>query len=89
MTTCRVFSAGCGRTGSIIAIDLGRLFLQDKHLQSLEQYRLQPVFAIATHIRQFRIALIQTTVRFCFLSLPSAHRLPGRFPVLETVFICA
>ncbi|CAF3615371.1 unnamed protein product [Adineta steineri] len=60
-------SAGCGRTGSIIAIDLCRLFLNDEHLFSNQDYQPYPVFKIASHIRQFRIALIQTLKQYFFV----------------------
>ncbi|UJR14089.1 hypothetical protein I4U23_001085 [Adineta vaga] len=60
-------SAGCGRTGSIIAIDLCRLYLNDEHLSSNEDYQPYPVFKIASYIRQFRIALIQTLKQYFFV----------------------
>ncbi|CAF1235518.1 unnamed protein product [Adineta ricciae] len=60
-------SAGCGRTGSIIAIDLCRLYLNDEHLVSNKDYQPYPVFKIASYIRQFRIALIQTLKQYFFV----------------------
>ncbi|CAF2556253.1 unnamed protein product [Rotaria sp. Silwood2] len=60
-------SAGCGRTGSIIAIDLCRLLLNDEHLFFSKDYQPYAVFKIASHIRQFRIALIQTPKQYLFV----------------------
>ncbi|CAF0876641.1 unnamed protein product [Rotaria sordida] len=60
-------SAGCGRTGSLIAIDLCRLLLNDEHLFFSRDYQPYPVFKIASHIRQFRIALIQTLKQYLFV----------------------
>ncbi|CAF0987474.1 unnamed protein product [Rotaria sp. Silwood1] len=60
-------SAGCGRTGCIIAIDLCRLLLNDEHLFFSKDYQPYPIFKIASHIRQFRIALIQTLKQYLFV----------------------
>ncbi|CAF0766497.1 unnamed protein product [Adineta steineri] len=60
-------SAGCGRTGSIIAIDLCRLLLRDEHLFLSKSYQINPIYEIASHIRQFRIALIQTVKQYLFV----------------------
>ncbi|CAF0893231.1 unnamed protein product [Adineta ricciae] len=60
-------SAGCGRTGSIIAIDLCRLLIRDDHLFLTNTYQTYPIYQIALHIRQFRIALIQTAKQFSFV----------------------
>ncbi|CAF3792840.1 unnamed protein product [Rotaria magnacalcarata] len=60
-------SAGCGRTGSMIAIDLCRLLLNDEQLFCSKEYQLYPVFKVATHIRQFRMALIQTPKQYAFV----------------------
>ncbi|CAF3324722.1 unnamed protein product [Rotaria socialis] len=60
-------SAGCGRTGSIIAIDLCRFLIRDERLLLSKKYQPYPVYEIATHIRQFRIALIQTIKQYLFV----------------------
>ncbi|UJR33082.1 hypothetical protein I4U23_020541 [Adineta vaga] len=60
-------SAGCGRTGSIIAIDLCRLLIRDDGLFLSETYQTNPLYEIASHIRQFRIALIQTVKQYLFV----------------------
>ncbi|CAF0847420.1 unnamed protein product [Rotaria sordida] len=60
-------SAGCGRTGSIIAIDLCRLLIRDERLLLSKNYQPYPIYEIATHIRQFRIALIQTIKQYLFV----------------------
>ncbi|CAF1346205.1 unnamed protein product, partial [Didymodactylos carnosus] len=60
-------SAGCGRTGTVIAIDLCRTIVNGEVPLNSEEYQTEPVYKIATHIRQFRIALIQTVKQYYFV----------------------
>ncbi|CAF2836581.1 unnamed protein product [Rotaria sp. Silwood2] len=60
-------SAGCGRTGSIIAVDLCRFLIRDERLLLSKTYQPYPIYEIAKHIRQFRIALIQTIKQYLFV----------------------
>lgn len=60
-------SAGCGRTGSLIAIDLCRLLIREERLFLTKDFETYPIFTVAKHIRQFRIALIQTLKQYLFV----------------------